>query len=526
MKGKFLINDDNSCEELKYLHSITKHMKITVYDGTRTIGGNKIYVEDHGQGIFLDFGFNFAKYGEFYQEYLTERTIRGIYDLITLGLIPKLNIYREDLIPEDLSVSSYPKLNVKGVFVTHAHLDHFGNVGLLHENVPIASSNTTLSFMKALRDISSGFGVEAMYNISRKRGSDKRILTSKGVYVGRKIVLLEKIGDDLLDFLEYKPGGSIEHRGFVNLEDLNLKFDVEGYEVDHSIYGAYAYKINGNSVVTYTGDMRFHGENGEKTEEFVKKARDSTALIIEGTRVGRKEGTIPEKDVEDNALKVVENSKSLVIVDFSPRNFERLEIFRRIAEKTSREMVVTSKDAYMLHAMSLVDGKDRMKDMKIYKELRAKRDKWESEVIMAKWGDRYVDPKEISQNPERYILCFSFYDIKNLLDMKIRGGTYIYSSSEAFGEEQFFDFIRLKNWLRFFGFRTFGFDVDYSGDTPMPVFTGEFHSSGHMSEEEIIRVIDMVDPDYIIPVHTEHPEWFRKNFDNAILLNDGEGFEV
>jgi len=31
---------------------------ITVYDGANTIGGNKIYVEDKGRGLFLDFCMN------------------------------------------------------------------------------------------------------------------------------------------------------------------------------------------------------------------------------------------------------------------------------------------------------------------------------------------------------------------------------------------------------------------------------------------------------------------------------------
>ena len=36
---------------------------ITIYDGSSTIGGNKIYLEDRGRGTFLDLGMNFAKYG-------------------------------------------------------------------------------------------------------------------------------------------------------------------------------------------------------------------------------------------------------------------------------------------------------------------------------------------------------------------------------------------------------------------------------------------------------------------------------
>ena len=32
---------------------------ITIYDGNDTIGGSKIYVEQNGEGVFLDFGTNF-----------------------------------------------------------------------------------------------------------------------------------------------------------------------------------------------------------------------------------------------------------------------------------------------------------------------------------------------------------------------------------------------------------------------------------------------------------------------------------
>jgi ribonuclease J len=43
---------------------------LTVYDGASTIGGNKIHIEENGRGILLDFGMNFAKYGEYYQKLL------------------------------------------------------------------------------------------------------------------------------------------------------------------------------------------------------------------------------------------------------------------------------------------------------------------------------------------------------------------------------------------------------------------------------------------------------------------------
>lgn len=63
-------------------------MNITVYDGAESIGGNKIYVEENGRGVFLDFGMNFARYGEYYAEFLSDRSTRGITIRFTLALYP------------------------------------------------------------------------------------------------------------------------------------------------------------------------------------------------------------------------------------------------------------------------------------------------------------------------------------------------------------------------------------------------------------------------------------------------------
>ena len=56
-----------------------------------------------------------------------------------------------------------------------------------------------------------------------------------------------------------------------------------------------------------------------------------------------------------------------------------------------------------------------------------------------------------------------------------------------------------------------------------PVFTRGYHASGHASEDEIVWIIDTIDPDVIIPVHTENREWFKERYgDRAKLLEKGE----
>ena len=64
-------------------------ISITIYNGVNTIGGNKIFVEEMGKGVFLDFGYNFSKYRNYFQEFLKDRSSRGIYDLIQSNIIFK-----------------------------------------------------------------------------------------------------------------------------------------------------------------------------------------------------------------------------------------------------------------------------------------------------------------------------------------------------------------------------------------------------------------------------------------------------
>jgi hypothetical protein len=46
-----------------------------------------------------------------------------------------------------------------------------------------------------------------------------------------------------------------------------------------------------------------------------------------------------------------------------------------------------------------------------------------------------VAAQQVHSSPGVYILCFSFWDAKNLVDINLRGGLYAYSSSEACNEQ-------------------------------------------------------------------------------------------
>ncbi len=502
---------------------------ITVYDGTKTIGGNKIYLQEKNHGLFLDFGMNFKKYRDYFQQYLQERYSRGIYDLIQLKLIPKLNNYRRDLIPSDLDISSFPSLNIDAVLLSHAHMDHFGNISLLDEKIPIVASPTSIVLLKAIRDCSiATLNNEVAYFTKKIRVEDDRILkTDKKTVYCREFFSTSDFPLTLDDFLSIRFTKKEYEKGdLCVLKDFSTPFKIKAFEVDHSIYGATAYIISGENTVAYSGDFRLHGKKSEFSYNFIRGAKNASVLIIEGTRAIKKDFNEPEEIIYQNCLKLVEMSKDLVIADFTARNFERLETFQEIAKKVGRKLIITTKDAYLLKALEKVDGLNRTKDMLIYKMLKVRPKGWEHYLLKNEEDINLVDPMEISKNPEQYLLCFSFFDVKNLLDIKPIKGTYIYSSSEAFEEESEFDFIRLNNWLKHFGFEIHGFEIIEQKGKLKPDFVRGFHASGHLSQSEIRWAIEKIDPDVIIPVHTENPQWFGEKFENAILPKDGQTFTI
>ncbi len=497
---------------------------IQVFDGNDTIGGNKIYLEENGKGIFLDFGMNFKKYGFFFQEYLDPRPSRGIYDLIHLNLIPKLNIYRKDLIPSDLNVSHFSSLNVEAITISHAHMDHCGNIGLLKPEYPIIASATTLILLKAMLDTTRAkLGSDITYYSPKNQNNKGRVLKSdRDKEICRDLICLNDFTESFEKFLTRCVN---PRKGFIEGTISNIKngvfgMDIKAFELDHSIYGATGYLFSGEKTVAYTGDFRLHGKKGQKSKDFFQKAKGASVLIIEGTRAGREVVNESEDIVYNNCLKTAQKSKGLIVADFTARNFERLEIFNRIAKKIGRILVVTAKDAYLITALKKADGIDRMQNVLVYNELKSSKKNWEKILMKENPKIKYINPTEITKDQNKYIICFSLYDLKNLLDIQPTQGTYIYSSSEAFEEESEFDYFRLYNWLKHLKFDIHGFEISEEGDRLKPKFMEGFHASGHASKSDLIKAIEIIDPEIIIPVHTDNPEWFSKQFDNVVLLNE------
>ncbi len=510
--------------------------KLTIFDGAESIGGNKVYLEDEHGAVFVDFGTNYKRMGLFFDEYLRPRSGRGIHDFLELGLVPPLRIYRNDVIPLDLDLGRLGECRVDAVFLSHAHMDHAGCIGLLELEIPVVCTPYTAAILKAIQDSGrTELPNQIVYAVLRERlQEDGRVFKSchwKSMPAqGREFLLTTQPSAKLEQFWE-KPAGARELLTKPLRTAAHVPIPFKCWEVDHSIYGAAAFGFETeDGWVIYTGDFRSHGKRQAETKRFVREASslDVAALLIEGTRASRERaGEESEEEVLHNSLEAVEKEKNLVIADFQPRHIERLETFRKIAAESGRSLVITTRDAYLLEAVKSVDGVDRTRDVLIYQELKETKNTWERNILQ-KFEDRIVDPVDVAKNPDAYILSFSFWDMKNLLDIKPKSGTYVYSSSEAFTEEAEFDFLRLWEWLKLFNFRVIGFEIRQVNGDLKPFFQPGYHASGHASGPELLQVIETIAPRVLIPIHTENPEFFTKEVrgTKVLLPRNGQSFDL
>jgi ribonuclease J len=503
---------------------------ITVYGGAAEIGGNKILLEEGETRVLLDFGTSFGERARYFEEFLVPRASLGLLDPLVMDLLPPLRgLYRGDLLisPEVWGrMRRHPHYReipeVHGILLSHAHLDHSGAIAFLKETIPVYATRMTAFIAKAMEDVGSAdLEREVVYTSPRLPTDDSTLASDRTLYVQRPFVLVDGVpqSQEALRFWGASPTKTkvLRPASLLSAEkvgELVYRF----FYVDHSIFGSCAFAVETSAGwVVYTGDLRLHGSHGHLTETFVREAAAlrPAILLCEGTNVAREasaEAQTSEEAVHERALAVIGAARGLVIADFSPRHIERLLTFYRIARETSRILVILVKDQYLLDAMRLASGGPwalgDMEDVRIYAERKGTRSTVEDR-IRYRYAARLVSPEQIRADPAHFILCLSFFDVKHLIDIDpLPGGLYVYSSSEAYEEEQVIDQRRLRNWLERFGFEHVGFERSEG-----------LHASGHAGSVDLVRMVQEIAPRALIPVHSKTPELYAEHL-------AGTGIEV
>ncbi len=520
--------------------------RIKILDGHNVIGGNKILVEAEEGCILLDFGINFSSWGSYFEEFISPRAGLLIKDLLKLKLLPRIDIYRSDL-TANLELPRLSK-DVIFVFLSHAHMDHMGFIGLLNEKIPILSTTETLALIVALNELNSE--------------EKSRLIVDKrdyGVYPIREDVLVRSKSnkEPIKRKLIYSGNSGIsclplslkEVEKYFDEEDIENSFcarfvEAEVLPVYHSVIGAASlyFKLGGIKFL-YTGDLRDSplpeeeellldiGENRlalasstRRMVDYIKGKVD--VLIVEGTRTKEPHSVITETMLYSNVYEEVKkNNGKLVIADFPFRHLERFHTFLKVAEMTDRQLVVLPKDYVLLNTLAKIntdwDFRRYLGHIRVYHQGKGSWSGWEAKCLKGELfndppiEDILIKPVEIENSPGSFILNIGYYELPNLLDFSydiLDGAIYIHSNSEAYTEEQNIDFIRLLKWLSYFNIEPKGLRKE---DDKI-VFDRIYHASGHISPKGLEELIDVINPDIIVPVHTESLDWFLSRWGKKV----------
>lgn len=124
-------------------------MRIIPYSGINEIGGNTFLVETTNTKILLDFGRSLKQEGTYFEGFLLPRTFQGLKDLLEFNILPRIQgLYSQEYALDNESTDNI----IDACLLSHAHLDHFGNLNLVDDSIPIYMGETTATIIQSIQD--------------------------------------------------------------------------------------------------------------------------------------------------------------------------------------------------------------------------------------------------------------------------------------------------------------------------------------------------------------------------------------
>ena len=261
--------------------------------------------------------------------------------------------------------------------------------------------------------------------------------------------------------------------------------------IDHSAADSYMFVIEAEGKrVLYTGDFRMHGLRHHVLDKLVNTyIGEVDILITEGTSLSRDaDDCISEAAVLDDISSYIQDGKYVFAI-CSSTNIDRI---MGIWQNMPRDKVLIC-DAYQKRILDTVINN-------VYYESSLYRRQDRPLVLdIGKYPKYYMDNGFVSlaRATENYISHIQEFPKD---DVRI-----IYSMWTGYIEEN----LALKTLLETY-----------------PTYI--CHASGHVSKDDLIKFIELVNPDVIIPVHTDNPERLEALVPNrnVYIVNDNEPFII
>lgn len=227
---------------------------------------------------------------------------------------------------------------------------------------------------------------------------------------------------------------------------------------------------------------------------------------MEGTTLGRSEQHIvKEQDLEKEFVKIFKSDK-LSLVKFSPQNIDRFVTVYKACLRTQKTFVIDPYTCYVLEVYAPVSNKIPQyfwNNIMVNFAKNSMTEKLAETKILFKYKAKKISVDEIVAQPDKYVVKGNGSINQQILTRLERDKINIIFSM----------------WK---GYLDKGGQFEEYKDIIIPL-----HTSGHAYIEDLQKMVDMMKPKFLIPVHTEYKEKYKELFSAAVIeLSDGQIFAL
>lgn len=317
-------------------------------------------------------------------------------------------------------------------------------------------------------------------------GLATRILPDIPIYMGEKSYEIHKVSNEYME-REY-----LKEPKVFKVEEEFIIGDIKiiPYLCDHSAFDAYMFLLDcEGKKILYTGDFR---SNGRKSfEPLLRKLPKVDILITEGTNLSNdKIGKInlTERELEKKGIEILEGNDRPVFVLMASTNIDRIVTFYKIANTTKRLFLL---DTYAGQITATIGG--NIPNPRTFSNVKIFQTSSRKHEILENYKKNKISRDKIANSS--FLMCvrasMKKYLEKYPEEFSFEGCTMFYSMWEGYKKQE-----NMKEFLKF---------MEEKG-----VKTISLHTSGHADEKDFDKLIKKIEPEIIIPVHTENSEWFKR----------------
>jgi len=361
--------------------------------------------------------------------------------IIDAGLMfPNEDMPGIDYVIPDVSYLADNKNKIRGLIITHGHLDHTGAIPYLYDKL----------------------GSPQIYSAPMTVGLIKKRLEEFSMENRVKLATII-------------PGEEILQLGC---------FKIETFRLNHNIPDSFGLSITTpEGIFVYATDWKFdHTPADGKPTDFSKLAQlggqGVMALFSDSTNAEKPGHTISEKEVEDSLFKLVENARGRIIMATFASLISRIQQILNVSKRLNRKVAFS--------------GRSMIANVEVAASIKALNIPEDTMIDVSQIG-KYPDNRVTivctgSQGEERSALTRIAAGEHRQIKIK-KGDTVILSSSPIPGNERSVSEV-MDNLYRE------GARVIYQ-----KMF--DVHTSGHAYQEDLKLMIGLIKPKFFVPIHGE-----------------------